>query len=356
MSDFYRFPTFGERQRSDACSLCALHIAPIVGRMNYTGLGEWDVVQCPQCGLISLDPMPGIDIIEQGCKRLYLVQQSGHSRRRVLKYFSRTYRRGGHFALHHLKKLGLPASPSLLEIGAGNGYFSQGVAAIFPDARVHYLDVMEDLIAYYHDHFDCEAVAGELTADAFPGHQFDLIIARDILEHVRDPMQTLRDIHALLRPGGLLFFITPNGLEDFWTCSQRYKHSGAATLIWQNHFHYFLPQTLHRMLAAAGFHEEIAFKWNLELHRKGMGHAGMPELGPVTPPEFGERPPAEPPSKKWRHRRDEVTASWRHNLGLLSRLYSAIVDRTKEKTDIDDASGKEFFVIARKDGGAVSAT
>jgi 2-polyprenyl-3-methyl-5-hydroxy-6-metoxy-1,4-benzoquinol methylase len=348
MSDYYRFPAFGDKRRVDACSLCNAREGKIAGRMNYAELGEWDVVQCLVCGLVSFDPIPGIEVIKQGCNRLYLVQQSERSRQGILRYFSRSYRRGGHFALHYLRKLGLRESPALLEIGAGNGYFSQGIRRIYPGARIHYLDVMVDLLPYYREHFDCEAVAAELSTDAFPNHRFDLVIARDILEHVRNPVQTLRDICAILNPGGLLFFITPNGREDFWVCSQRFKHANAATLIWQNHFHYFLPETLERMLLKTGFQKETAFKWNLSLSRKGAGQAEMPELTVESPPKYANNQPYQPPSIKWAHDRSEVTGSWRHNLGILSQIYSAVVDRQKERVDFFDSKGKEFFVIVRK--------
>lgn len=347
-SAFYRFPHFGEKQRGDVCALCAAQTGLIVGRMNYTGLGEWDVVQCPDCGLLSYDPIPGIDIIARGCHRHYLHEQAGHSRRRLLRYMSRSYRRGGFFARKHLRRLDLPASPSVLEIGAGNGYFSQGIRRIYPGARIHYLDIMPERLPYYRGHFDCEAVAGEFSAAAFPDHQFDLIIARDILEHVRDPVQTLRDAHSLLKPGGLLFFITPNGREDFWQCSQRFKHRGASTLAWQNHFHFYLPETLHRMLEVTGFREEVAFKWNLTLAAKGIGHQEMPGLAVETIPDLNEGAPATSPAEKWTHDVTEVTGPWRHNLGWLSRLYSAWVDRYQGRVGFYDPAGKEFLVIARK--------
>lgn len=349
MTAFHAFPSSGDKRRGTRCSLCAAENAAVVGRMNYAGLGEWDVVQCPHCGLISFDPMPDVEVIEEGGKRLYLVQQSSHSRRRFLHFFSRSYRRGGHFALHYLRKFELLGEDAaLLEVGAGNGYFSQGIKKIYPLARVHYLDVMEDLLPYYEKHFECEAVAGEFSGASFQGRTFDLIVARDILEHVRDPLQFLRDAHALLKPGGAIFFITPNGRENFWECNQRFRHAGAATLTWQNHFHYYLPETLRRMLAAAGFREEVAFKWGLKHWRLGQGHEEMPWLAAEEVPELAGREPEQRPSEKWAHDSAEVTRGWLHNLGPLSRAYSAMADRQKEQVDFGAAQGWEFFVIARK--------
>lgn len=348
MPDFYEFHSLSSVQRTDVCALCKEKAGSLIGRVNYAGIGEWDVVQCPSCGLISLDPMPGLDVIKEGGRRLYLTQQATKSRRRMLRYFSRSYRRGGHFALHYLRKLGICDAPSILEVGAGNGYFSQGVKKIYPEAKIYCLDVVEDLLVYYKKHLDCEPVIGEFSSEKFNDKKFDLIIARDILEHVRDPVQMLHDAYKLLKPGGLLFFITPNGREDVWESSQLFKHNGSASLMWQNHFHYFLPETLHKMLSTVGFREEVAFKWDLKRHRKGMGHADMPDLKPEPAPEFGKEQTLEPLSVKWDHEPEEVTSSWLHNLGWLSRIYSAVVDREKKRVDYMDPKGKEFFVISRK--------
>ncbi len=347
-SDFFRFPGFGTKRRIDSCSLCHAETGDIVGRLTYASLGEWDVVQCPRCGLISFDEMPDTDIIREGGERLYLMHQSSHSRKRFLRFFSRTYRRGGHFAQRYLKRFYDRDSLSILECGADNGYFSQGVRKIFPNAEVHYLDIVEDLKTYYYEHFVCEAVAGEFSGELFPTEKFDLVIARDILEHVRDPMKFLRDANQVLCPGGYFFFITPNGLEDFWLCSQRYKYNKEATLIWQNHFHYYLPQTLDRMLDSAGFAKQIAFKWGLRHHRKGLGHKEMPDLPAQEFPELSGEVPSEKPSDKWRHATTEVTGSVMHNLGPISRLYSLLHDRQNQRCDYYDSKGHEFFVIARK--------
>lgn len=45
--------------------------------------------------------------------------------------------------------------------------------------------------------------------DGFEGERFDYVRANHALEHVLDPAQTLRDIFALLRPGGTLFLGVP---------------------------------------------------------------------------------------------------------------------------------------------------
>jgi SAM-dependent methyltransferase len=44
----------------------------------------------------------------------------------------------------------------------------------------------------------------------FVNESFDLIVCLWVLEHLQDPLATLREVRRVLRPGGHLIFVTPN--------------------------------------------------------------------------------------------------------------------------------------------------
>lgn len=344
-----RFKSFGEVTRQQPCFVCQKKSATLLGKMNYIGLSEGELLLCEDCGHIGIDPIPSADITREGCTLLYALEQKEESPERILRGFMRSYRRGGRFARTYVAPfLAKHQAIQILEIGPGDGYFSQGIKTFYKKAQVSYVDIVEELITYYKAHFDCEAKAGELKKELFPGKKFDLIIFRDLLEHVLDPLTFLRDIESLLSPQGVAFFITPNGLEDAWPSHQYYVHKNRPYVIRLNHFHFYLPQTLDKLLDLAGLEKKLSFKFGLKGHRDGMGERPLPEIDCLPIPE--KLPAQKGPDlmQRWKHEPKKIRQALLHNNGFLSRLYSFFSDREKDQVDYYAPMGHEFFVMVKK--------
>lgn len=344
---FYLFPASTKKTRVDLCDICSKSTGNIVGAVNYFGLCESDVVQCPDCGLISIDPVPSEAIVTKGCELLYQTSQPSEDRKNIIRGFSKSYRRGAYFARRFLAQADNHTPLKILEVGAGDGYFSAGIKAELPQAQLWLMDIVETLVQFYKKHHDCNAVVGELNSSLLPQGSFDLIIFRDLLEHVRFPFQFLKQTHSLLKPKGEIFFITPNGREDFWMINQRFLKTETPTLMLLNHFHYFLPETLDRMLSECGFSKRVAFKFGLKQHRKGLGHREFNLFDLQALPTPSEAP-SSPSLFSWQHDRAEITNSLFNNLSWLSKLYSRAVDQERKRIPFHSARGHEFFVIASK--------
>lgn len=57
-----------------------------------------------------------------------------------------------------------------------------------------------------------EVFHGSLSEANYPQNHFDVITASEILEHLESPIEELREIFRILRPGGLLWATTPSSV------------------------------------------------------------------------------------------------------------------------------------------------
>jgi 2-polyprenyl-3-methyl-5-hydroxy-6-metoxy-1,4-benzoquinol methylase len=103
--------------------------------------------------------------------------------------------------------------------------------------------------AVARERFDVDVSGESLAGMALEPESFDIVTLNSVLEHVNAPREMLREVGALLRPGGVVFLIVPN--VDSLAC--RVLHERAATFDGRNHLVYFSPQTLTRMLEESGF-------------------------------------------------------------------------------------------------------
>jgi acyl transferase domain-containing protein/acyl carrier protein len=113
----------------------------------------------------------------------------------------------------------LPSGRTLrvLEIGAGTGGTTAHVLPVLPARRTEYVfsDVSHAFTAaakrqfrdYPFVEYALLDVAGDLEAQGYMPHSFDLVLAADVLHATRDLRHSLRQIRSLLASGGLLVFL-----------------------------------------------------------------------------------------------------------------------------------------------------
>lgn len=99
----------------------------------------------------------------------------------------------------------------VLDVGCGGGILSEALAE--RGASVLGIDLVESALQAAEAHRAGQAVEYRLESSretAARGEVFDVVTCMEMLEHVADPAAVLRDIHALLKPGGWAFFSTIN--------------------------------------------------------------------------------------------------------------------------------------------------
>lgn len=99
----------------------------------------------------------------------------------------------------------------VLDIGCGFGLFTGAVVDKFPYNETWGVDISNEVIeankekhpevAYFQQY------VGHL--DKVPTNYFNLVFSGEVLEHLEEPAQLLKDAHAALKTGGKLIITTP---------------------------------------------------------------------------------------------------------------------------------------------------
>ncbi len=232
-------PPSTERVPVPACPLCGGRAFTPVCRA-----ADHAVVRCEACQLHLLNPQPSdAELVEIYHPHYSFFGTDPGAAACVGRVKQAT---ADHY-LHLLAKAGV-AGGSLLEVGCGDGDFL--LQAMRRGFSVEGID--------YSAHSRAKAQAklgagarvhqGEIGALADRREAYDLCVACDVIEHVRQPAAFLETVHGLLRPGGRVFLVTPD------------LHSLAARLMrsrWlefkAEHMYYYTPRTLRRQLEQSGF-------------------------------------------------------------------------------------------------------
>lgn len=203
--------------------------------------GEWSIVECANCGLYFQSPIPQ----QEELTHFYPKTYSAYNNKGVIGWlFNLTYKLDAIRVRALLGKTG-----RILDIGCGDGLalskirdygdyqlcgveFDEGAAE---KARARGLDVR----------------TGEIGASGFELNSFDLIRMGHVIEHLREPAQTVSEIYKLLKPGGVFIGETPNSDCLDFRLFRRYW--GALHL--PRHLTFFNHENLCSLLKAVGFTE-----------------------------------------------------------------------------------------------------
>jgi 2-polyprenyl-3-methyl-5-hydroxy-6-metoxy-1,4-benzoquinol methylase len=195
-----------------------------------------DILECPRCGLLSsrptLEPEEIVARYEDVVDEEYLAEEE--ERRELFAWVSD--RMNGYFV----------PGRRLFEIGANVGLFlavamEQGwdASGIEPSAWA---------VEQGRKRFGVDLRQGAIeTLEVEPG-SIDALVMLDVLEHLIDPAEALRQLRVVMAEHGVFALATVNveGLHG------RLRGGDWPWFI-RSHLHYFRPATLTKMLSDAGF-------------------------------------------------------------------------------------------------------
>jgi len=128
-------------------------------------------------------------------------------------------------------------APRVLDIGCGTGFNLEQLRRIETIHSGHGyavgLDFSSEALRFCRSRNLTRLVCGDGTRSPLRGESFDLIMALDVIEHLEDDGQAVREFARVLKPGGAVIIFAPAfgflwGLQD--EVSRHYRRYTAAEL------------------------------------------------------------------------------------------------------------------------------
>lgn len=269
------------------CLFCKIQGAPLYSGLRdhlFGAPGQWGFLQCANCGLAWLNPVPVAADLAKVYSTYYTHVGNGN-RGRGPSWLAdiRKKSKGGLYAFVSgcsgladgwvwrqlgrllswvplLKErafmgtmcLGPADGKRLLDLGCGDGSF----LAMMRDAGWHVTGIDPDAKAarMAQERFGLSVIVGSLHDAGFPNQSFDAVTLSHVIEHVHDPVALLSECRRILKPGGRAVIVTPNirslghgKFRSFWRGLEPPRH-----------FHLFSLETLQTCCNEVGLCVEQA--------------------------------------------------------------------------------------------------
>ncbi len=207
---------------------------------------HYRMVTCNTCGLVRSDPVASDDLLA----RLYAESSFNYSNE--IRSIQVTYARALGWLEQHI-----PRRDSLLEVGCGNGFFLQQ-ARQRGWSSVRGVEPSADAVAHAPPELAGVIVEDVMRAGLFPPDSFDAVCLFQVLDHIPDPVDLLRECLVVLQPGGHILALNHN------VCGWYTRLLGERSPIVDiEHTYLYSPSTMHSIFDKAGFVDaRVRSVWN----------------------------------------------------------------------------------------------
>jgi ubiquinone/menaquinone biosynthesis C-methylase UbiE len=224
------------------CQLCRAVASFEVSKIDRHGK-PLRTVLCQGCGVITNDPIPDDAELVAFYSTEYRTSYKGAAVPRMRQMFRNFGRLDHHIQAN---REFYRHRPNILDLGAGSGEFmflakAMGSNCIGVEPTIEYADYCRNML-------DLNVLTQTLETSEFSDASFDHIRLSHVLEHMNDPVRSLKVLHRWLKPDGLLYIEVPNTETDANNKMRgRMFHFG--------HIFNFNPVTLRLAASLAGFEE-----------------------------------------------------------------------------------------------------
>jgi ubiquinone/menaquinone biosynthesis C-methylase UbiE len=129
-------------------------------------------------------------------------------------------------AINALKKnLKNHKSSTILEIGCSSGYLLKELKEKFPNAQIMGADVVsEPLVNLSEKLKNTPLFQFDLTKCPLPDACIDAIVMLNVLEHIENDLEALKQAYRILKPGGILVIEVPAGPHLYDIYDKQLRH------------------------------------------------------------------------------------------------------------------------------------
>lgn len=241
-------------------------------RLYHTTDRRFNVVECANCALMRLDPLPSPEEIKSFYPESYWWNADESAAGRLAEmYRNFVLRDHVHFVSHALNGKG-----PLLDIGCGGGSFLHAVRK--ESVAVFGLDTSWRAAKVAASRFLVPASCGALPNLPFRRGSFGTITMFHVLEHVPDPVACVSAIGELLAPGGKLIVQVPNA--DCWQLLLLGERWSGLDV--PRHLTHFRADDLEELLGVCGFEVRRRKFFSLRDNPAGLATSLAPQLEPVA--------------------------------------------------------------------------
>lgn len=240
------------------CNICSSpREAKFLSKVSLVFSTEYDLVECPECGVISFDPLPSGGELARFYSGEYFNFSRWHDEAKGLMYAR--------------KLSGIKLKGKFLDVGSALGFFIYGIKQN-SQWDVYGVEFGDAAVKYAKAELGLDVRRGEIQDAGFPDKFFDYVHVNNVLEHVRDPKTMLIECRRILRDDGYFFLSVPNGFNDSRNIIDFYNSEKLPSRSPNGHIFFFPKQTLLKLFSETGF--EIISKKTGSLKR-GLRNTGF---------------------------------------------------------------------------------
>ena len=139
----------------------------------------------------------------------------------------------------------------ILDVGCGTGALMKELE---PYGEVYGMDMSEQAIDFCLSRGLCNLKRGDGTRLPYDSNCFDVVLALDVLEHIKDDNEAVSELYRVLKPGGICIVFVPT-FQILW---------GVTDVLSEHFRRYRLPQ-VKKLLSNTGFYILRASYYNFFL-------------------------------------------------------------------------------------------